>query len=115
MPRPTLFFFFSSRRRHTILVSDWSSDVCSSDLQQPERTDAVGTEADLHPADELPLPQGEIRDAGEERQHDAQDQDRVLHQHPGERTPLRTEPGGPEAGPEVEHRRHARSIETAPK
>src|SRR5258706_9845579 len=23
--------FFSSRRRHTILVSDWSSDVCSSD------------------------------------------------------------------------------------
>src|SRR5258706_5098814 len=26
------FFFVSSRRRHTILVSDWSSDVCSSDL-----------------------------------------------------------------------------------
>src|SRR5258706_10702563 len=26
------FFFFSSRRRHTILVSGWSSDVCSSDL-----------------------------------------------------------------------------------
>src|SRR5438046_3977740 len=28
-----LFFFFSSRRRHTRLVSDWSSDVCSSDLE----------------------------------------------------------------------------------
>src|SRR5262249_38003645 len=28
-----LFFFFSSRRRHTRLVSDWSSDVCSSDLK----------------------------------------------------------------------------------
>src|SRR5438046_9120697 len=27
-----MFFFFSSRRRHTRLVSDWSSDVCSSDL-----------------------------------------------------------------------------------
>ena len=26
------FFFFSSRRRHTRLVRDWSSDVCSSDL-----------------------------------------------------------------------------------
>src|SRR5258706_508469 len=26
-----IFFFFSSRRRHTRLVSDWSSDVCSSD------------------------------------------------------------------------------------
>ena len=25
-------FFFSSRRRHTRLVRDWSSDVCSSDL-----------------------------------------------------------------------------------
>src|SRR5437016_11386496 len=28
-----LYFFFSSRRRHTRLVSDWSSDVCSSDLE----------------------------------------------------------------------------------
>src|SRR5438046_5693706 len=26
------YVFFSSRRRHTRLVSDWSSDVCSSDL-----------------------------------------------------------------------------------
>src|ERR1039458_4337762 len=28
-----LFYFFSSRRRHTRCLSDWSSDVCSSDLQ----------------------------------------------------------------------------------
>src|SRR5688500_19164863 len=28
----SLFFFFSSRRRHTRLQGDWSSDVCSSDL-----------------------------------------------------------------------------------
>src|SRR5258705_4883711 len=28
----TQFFFFSSRRRHTRCLSDWSSDVCSSDL-----------------------------------------------------------------------------------
>src|ERR1022692_957227 len=27
-----MLFFFSSRRRHTILQGDWSSDVCSSDL-----------------------------------------------------------------------------------
>src|SRR5262250_2918500 len=27
------FFFFSSRRRHTRYIGDWSSDVCSSDLQ----------------------------------------------------------------------------------
>src|SRR5438045_5715213 len=29
------FFFFSSRRRHTRCLSDWSSDVCSSDLGSP--------------------------------------------------------------------------------
>src|SRR2546430_12624776 len=28
-----LFFFFSSRRRHTRFDCDWSSDVCSSDLE----------------------------------------------------------------------------------
>src|SRR2546430_12043875 len=28
----TVFFFFSSRRRHTRFDCDWSSDVCSSDL-----------------------------------------------------------------------------------
>src|SRR5206468_6547967 len=27
-----IFFFFSSRRRHTRSDRDWSSDVCSSDL-----------------------------------------------------------------------------------
>src|SRR5436309_8837461 len=27
-----LYFFFSSRRRHTRFSRDWSSDVCSSDL-----------------------------------------------------------------------------------
>src|SRR5215813_10829015 len=27
-----MFFFFSSRRRHTRCGRDWSSDVCSSDL-----------------------------------------------------------------------------------
>src|ERR1017187_4889326 len=28
-----VFFFFSSRRRHTRYIGDWSSDVCSSDLR----------------------------------------------------------------------------------
>src|SRR5205814_3637335 len=35
-----VLFFFSSRRRHTRCLSDWSSDVCSSDLR---RRLAVGT------------------------------------------------------------------------
>src|SRR5688500_19129997 len=30
-----VLFFFSSRRRHTRLQGDWSSDVCSSDLNRP--------------------------------------------------------------------------------
>src|SRR6266566_6210930 len=34
------FFFFSSRRRHTRLQGDWSSDVCSSDLDR--RGDPLG-------------------------------------------------------------------------
>src|SRR5690349_23527832 len=38
------FFFFSSRRRHTRSLRDWSSDVCSSDLLQP-----VADRTDVHP------------------------------------------------------------------
>src|SRR5437870_13880739 len=36
-----LFFFFSSRRRHTRWPRDWSSDVCSSDLPEFGRGDGV--------------------------------------------------------------------------
>src|SRR2546422_8769992 len=35
-------FFFSSRRRHTRCSRDWSSDVCSSDLESPERLAKIG-------------------------------------------------------------------------
>src|SRR5205814_5903331 len=35
-------FFFSSRRRHTRCLSDWSSDVCSSDLTCRRRCRASG-------------------------------------------------------------------------
>src|SRR5438132_12690587 len=34
--RSSMVFFFSSRRRHTISLCDWSSDVCSSDLHRLE-------------------------------------------------------------------------------
>src|SRR5216684_4520255 len=37
-----LFFFFSSRRRHTRCSRDWSSDVCSSDLPGVSRFRAGG-------------------------------------------------------------------------
>src|SRR5260221_1474106 len=47
--RRHLFLFFSSRRRHTRSLCDWSSDVCSSDLAdlkgktltEPSRTDPI--------------------------------------------------------------------------
>src|ERR1022692_5114781 len=35
-------FFFSSRRRHTRLQGDWSSDVCSSDLHAPSGCHQAG-------------------------------------------------------------------------
>src|SRR5438045_9765246 len=44
-----IFFFFSSRRRHTRCLSDWSSDVCSSDLRGT-RTSGSIARADRRPA-----------------------------------------------------------------
>src|SRR5262245_62537860 len=40
-------FFFSSRRRHTRCLSDWSSDVCSSDLRRDTRRGSL-QESRLH-------------------------------------------------------------------
>src|SRR5437762_8366914 len=41
----TMLFFFSSRRRHTRYIGDWSSDVCSSDLIE-----------DVHKTEAEPVP-----------------------------------------------------------
>src|SRR2546429_3692787 len=64
----SFFFFFSSRRRHTRCSRDWSSDVCSSDLegrlqgglrhaaQLADGGDAVlGQRAGMHVADAVEL------------------------------------------------------------
>src|SRR3712207_8407809 len=40
-----IFFFFSSRRRHTRYWRDWSSDVCSSDLIRAGNYKAIETTA----------------------------------------------------------------------
>src|SRR6266508_5902525 len=56
-----LFFFFSSRRRHTRWPRDWSSDVCSSDLEPGEamlgqlRHAVPRAEALLGAAENIPL------------------------------------------------------------
>src|SRR5688500_20252802 len=44
-----LVFFFSSRRRHTRLQGDWSSDVCSSDLDEVPGGHAVSFEREVFP------------------------------------------------------------------
>src|SRR5256886_9859313 len=44
-----MFFFFSSRRRHTRFDCDWSSDVCSSDLVRAARREAH-VYSEIHPA-----------------------------------------------------------------
>src|SRR5256885_8128358 len=50
--RNCVFFFFSSRRRHTRLQGDWSSDVCSSDLcatiwSQPSSAQIIGQTSNI--------------------------------------------------------------------
>src|SRR5256885_13167437 len=41
-------FFFSSRRRHTRLQGDWSSDVCSSDLKEPPLLPVAATTPNIN-------------------------------------------------------------------
>src|SRR5688500_20374132 len=63
-----VFFFFSSRRRHTRLQGDWSSDVCSSDLDRsqdvPRREQARQR---AHPRDHRLFHRGEGEDRGARR------------------------------------------------
>src|SRR5207248_7413073 len=53
-----VFFFFSSRRRHTRSYGDWSSDVCSSDLMEgvPRRSG----EARAEPRELLRIGEGRL-------------------------------------------------------
>src|SRR5438045_5752658 len=77
-----LAFFFSSRRRHTRCLSDWSSDVCSSDLRgvayaradsMPETERRIGTRIRyassgydaLDGADALEIGRASCRERGE--------------------------------------------------
>src|SRR5207245_3204515 len=50
-----LYFFFSSRRRHTRCYRDWSSDVCSSDLRLAAQPRAF-CELDIAHPPQLPQP-----------------------------------------------------------
>src|SRR5262245_63202321 len=56
----SVYFFFSSRRRHTRCLSDWSSDVCSSDLVAPAGMEGMGIRSGVHLAHCRPDPVGGI-------------------------------------------------------
>src|SRR3546814_1858911 len=68
------FFFFKQRTAYELRISDWSSDVCSSDLELAH--DPSGTHShDLH-ADEL---DAELAAAGEQDQGGAKTLHVLLH------------------------------------
>src|SRR5690606_41011734 len=52
----SLYFFFSSRRRHTRFSRDWSSDVCSSDLVEAQTGRAMGSGSTAQASAILNLP-----------------------------------------------------------
>src|SRR5688572_22731 len=71
------FFFFSSRRRHTRFDCDWSSDVCSSDLDsvveavQREAAGEVGQGAIEFANREIPMPAPAVKHRAVGRDGDA--------------------------------------------
>src|SRR3712207_9424578 len=60
-------FFFSSRRRHTRYWRDWSSDVCSSDLEERGQFAMRGDILDVYPATEERAVRCELFDLEVER------------------------------------------------
>src|SRR3712207_2344749 len=60
-------FFFSSRRRHTRYWRDWSSDVCSSDLEERGQFAIRGDILDVYPSTEERAVRCELFDVEIER------------------------------------------------
>src|SRR5256885_11054272 len=54
-----VFFFFSSRRRHTRLQGDWSSDVCSSDLGAARRIGITAKAREVRGVDRVVVKDGD--------------------------------------------------------
>src|SRR6266852_1750698 len=71
------FFFFSSRRRHTRCYRDWSSDVCSSDLQWQRRVSACGEQ-------EMPPKRQVLQEKGQTAMNRRGFNDVVVIQHESE-------------------------------
>src|SRR5699024_11533646 len=98
-----LFFFFSSRRRHTRSKRDWSSDVCSSDLSSDKhRHLSVDKRSAVKPAfiRRGSLGRSEERRVGKEcrsrwsRDHEKKKKEGKKEEHRGGRKTDRTEDEG---------------------
>src|SRR6266550_1591261 len=88
MNSPMSWFFFSSRRRHTMCSRDWSSDVCSSDLQLPRPA------VDLQPlavADEVRLGGGPDPDPGRAQRGSGEGQHAALAVRAADKRPPQLE------------------------
>src|SRR5204862_5142032 len=83
-------FFFSSRRRHTRSLRDWSSDVCSSDLARAART-AIDAERGGSRRLGLAHPLPDRRRAGGDRVLAAAPAGRNRELREAERGPFRSE------------------------
>src|ERR1019366_10663093 len=95
---------FSSRRRHTRLVSDWSSDVCSSDLGHPS---ALWSRESWPTARSTMSPGRPSSSRSEERRVGKEGRSRGAPDHYKKKTEKRTqvcEPGTGAEGPLVHER-----------
>src|SRR5256885_2987861 len=101
-------FFFSSRRRHTRLQGDWSSDVCSSDLAGRAR--GARARSRFGPVGVGP---GRVRDPARREAARgvgrARRRDLSRRRHPGRHTQLRLRGRGVRVGHQPRRSRHRRA------
>src|SRR3546814_6666516 len=61
---PCIFFFFKQKTAYEMRISDWSSDVCSSDLTRTRRCVFAAAAKILHVGLQLDHPHGRMAVAG---------------------------------------------------
>src|SRR5437870_13695047 len=70
-----VFFFFSSRRRHTRWPRDWSSDVCSSDLDERRDGEDARVKVELQDLEDLDGQRHVVRRGEEDRDRHVAERD----------------------------------------
>src|SRR3546814_20061435 len=61
------FFFFKQKTAYEMRISDWSSDVCSSDLRHAEAQHQAGDEEQDHHAEQVADQRDRTGDEGRDR------------------------------------------------